>query len=164
MTDSVPLPLQHVGQAALNAGTPDLRIAALAITAFALAATVIWWPLLPARARIMRRRFWQGVAKRLVALMVVAAVLPAILPYDHIFASAHVDSDAHEAAHVSHCHVSPGTCSDAPVASGLGQFLLSEPLVIVPAMLAIVLLSSAAILRPVYRRPETRPPVLRAAF
>jgi hypothetical protein len=160
----MPLPLQHVGQAALNSGMPDPRIAALAIVAFLVAAAVIWWPLLPARARLMRRRFWQTIAKRLVALMVVAAVLPAVLPYDHLFAGAHVDGDAHEAVHVSHCHVSPGTCSDAPVASGLGQFLLSEPLVIVPAMLAIVLLSSVAILRPVYTRPETPPPLLRIAL
>jgi hypothetical protein len=164
MTAIVPPPLLHVGQAALNAGAPDLRIAALAAMAFAGAAAAIWWPALPSAAALLRRRIWLSLGRRLVIVMVALAVLPAILPYDHLFAAPHMDGGADESIHVSHCHVSPGTCSDAPLASGLGQLLFSEPLVIVPAMLAIVLMSSAVILQGVYPQPEIRPPVLRVAL
>ncbi len=162
MMDSVPLPPLHIGRAALDAGAPDLRAVAIALAAFAVAAVLIWVPALPSGA-VLRRRVWLSLGKKFVVVMVALAVLPAVLPYDHLFAPAHADGGADAAVHASHCHASPGTCSDAPLASGLGQFLFSEPLVVAPAMLTLVLLAVGVTLHGVYRRPETPPPMLRAS-
>lgn len=162
MMDSVPLSPLHIGRAALDAGAPDLRVVAVALAALAVATVLIWAPALPSGA-VLRRRVWLSLGTKLVVVMVALAVLPAILPYDHLFGPAHADGGADKAVHVSHCHASPGTCSDAPLASGLGQFLFSEPLVVAPAMLTIVLLAAGVTLHGVYRRPETPPPLFGAA-
>jgi len=160
MTAILALPLLHAGPASLRSSFFDLRAAGMAAAAFALATATIWgWPA-PARAALLRRRLWLRLGRRTACVMVALALLPAILPYDHLLPGAHLDDAAGEAVHASHCHVSPGTCSDVPLASGLGEFLFSEPLVLIPAMLAVVLLASSVVLRGFAPRPEVRPPML----
>jgi len=153
------VPLLHVGQTALRATAVDFRIAALSASVFVLVVAAIWQPAWPSAAAVVRRRFVRSIGRRMLFLFVVAAVLPAVLPYDHLIVPAHIEDGANESVHVAHCHVSPGTCSDAPMSAGLGQFLHAEPLVLVPSMLAILLLASAAAPRTTYRRPEPRPPM-----
>ena len=149
------VPLLHVGQTALRATAVDFRIAALSASVFVLVVAAIWQPAWPSAAAVVRRRFVRSIGRRMLFLFVVAAVLP----YDHLIVPAHIEADAHEAVHVAHCHVSPGTCSDAPLSAGVGQFMHAEPLVLVPSMLAILLLASAVAPRTTYRRPEPRPPM-----
>ena len=153
------VPLLHVGQTALRATAVDFRIAAVSASVFVFVLAAIWRPALPWSAAAVRRRFVRSIGRRLLFVFVVAAVLPAVLPYDHLIVPAHIEDDAHEAVHIAHCHVSPGTCSDAPMSAGLGQFLQTEPLVLVPAMLVILLLASAAAPRTTYQQPEPRPPM-----
>ncbi len=157
------VPLLHVGQTALRATAVDSRIAAVSASVFVLVLAAIWQPAWPSAAAVVRRRFVRSIGRRLLSVLVVAAVLPAVLPYDHLIVPAHIEDGASEAVHVAHCHVSPGTCSDAPMSAGLGQFLHTEPLVLVPSMLAILLLASVATPRTTYRRPEPRPPMALAA-
>ena len=69
------------------------------------------------------------------------------------------DDDGQEAVHVSHCHVSPGTCSDAPVTAGPGQLLHSQPLLVIPSLLAVMLIAAATVLTGLVLKPEIRPPL-----
>jgi hypothetical protein len=79
-----------------------------------------------------------------------------VLPYDHILASTGADEAA---SHASHCHDAPGACADAPVASGLGQTLASEPLVVAPSLIAVLLLFVAPLMLGVSRRPAVPVPL-----
>ncbi len=104
----------------------------------------------------------RGRARRnlltVVAYVAIAiAVLPGVLPLDHMTA-AHDDSPAEQQVHASHCHESPGTCSDLPLLSGPGQFLAPEPLILAPAQVSVLLPVSAAALAGRTDAPETRPP------
>lgn len=153
------MPLLHVGQPDLRATVIDFRTTGISAGVFVLVLAAIWQPAWPSAAVVLRRRLVRSIGRRLLFLFVVAAVLPAVLPYDHLIVPAHLDDDAHEAVHVAHCHVSPATCSDAPMSAGLGQFLHADPLVLVPAMLAILLLAALTVPSTTYGRPEPRPPM-----
>jgi hypothetical protein len=95
--------------------------------------------------------------------MTALALLPAVLPYDHLLPGLHIEEKADVALHTSHCHVAPGSCSDVPLASGFGEFVFNEPLVTIPAMLAVALFATALVLRGTAPRPEVRPPQAIAA-
>jgi hypothetical protein len=163
MSAIMPLPLLHAGPVPLGSSFLDLRTAAIAAAVFAMATASIWWSPVPDRASLMRRGLWLRVGRRAACVMTAAALWPAVLPYDHLLPGAHLDSAAGESVHASHCHVSPGTCSDVPLASGLGEFLFTEPLVLVPAMLSVALLAASVVLWGFVPRPELRPPMLGAA-
>ncbi|MDP9236762.1 MAG: hypothetical protein M3P30_05090 [Chloroflexota bacterium] len=153
-----PIPLL---QAVARVTTLDARVVVAALIAFAAVAAALWLPAPVARGfrRGLRRR---TIARSALALLVFLAVLPSVLPYDHLLPLAgHSDiGKADQAAHASHCHVSPGTCSDAPVTSGPGQLLMGDPLVATPAMLSILLLLTLPALAGITRRPEIRPPLV----
>lgn len=156
-----PIPQLHVGQSAARIAMLDPVVIAAGMLVFSAAIALIWgWgtsagPLLFRQGT--RRRAANGVMCALVSL----ALLPTVLPFDHLFihditvASA---SAAHEAVHVEHCHISPGSCSDAPVPSGPGQLLLAEPLVVVPAMLLLFIAVTAPVLLGITVAPRARPP------
>lgn len=152
--------LLHIGQAAVQVTTLEPAILGAAFGVLALAAVAIWCPrsvfTLPAlRTRRNRRRAAGAVATALVFL----ALLPSVVPYDHLFAhEAHAGAEDAQ-VHVSHCHVTPGTCSDAPVTAGPGQLLLGDALIVEPAMLATLLTAVAAVLVGISFRPELRPPL-----
>jgi hypothetical protein len=149
-------PLLHVAQTAARVYALDGRILAFAMLAFVVSAALIWWPMVrrhAARARSRRR-----IASAAMTAVVALALLPAVFPYDHLLPHADAAGDDSE-VHVAHCHVSPGTCSDLPLASGPGQFLATEPLVVVPAMLALVLFVAVPSLTGISPSPELRPPV-----
>ena len=106
----------------------------------------------------MRTAMWRRTARRVAVVMTALALLPAVLPYDHLLPGLHIEGDAEEAVHASHCHVAPGSCSDVPLASGLGEFVFNEPLVMIPAMLAVAIFATTQVLRGSTPRPEVRPP------
>jgi hypothetical protein len=163
MLATVLFQLLHTSPRAFASSSLDGRAIALALAALAFAAAFIWWSPQSDRATLLRVRTWSRLGRRIVGVMTALALLPAVLPYDHVLPGAHIDNAASEAVHASHCHVSPGTCSDVPLASGLGEFLFNEPLVLTPAMLAVVLLSSTIVLQGFAPLPELRPPELISA-
>jgi hypothetical protein len=149
----VTLPLLHVVQSAAQMRVLDARVTVAAVVAFAVSMAVIWRP----DRALRRRRTRRYAARAAMSALVFLAVLPAVLPYDHLFFSdAHAGGD--ESVHVAHCHASPGSCSDVPMTSGPGQLLLSDPLILAPAMLALLLIVAEPVLRGITRRPELRPP------
>ena len=152
------LPLLHAGQTMLRVTTVDAPILVLAALLFAASATLIWQSPLAGglRHRSGRRRLGRGA----VACAVALAVLPSVLPYDHLLPSpGHEEGEAQEAVHASHCHVSPATCSDAPVTSGPGQLLGTAPLLVVPSMLSVLVLAATLAFTSVARQPDVPPPV-----
>lgn len=142
--------LLHVGDALVQR-TFDPWVGVLAALLFLAAALVIWTP------RAARKRTARRLGSVAVAITVALALLPSVLPYDHLFMSqpAHADSGQ---VHQDHCHGAPGSCSDAPVSSGAGQFLTAEPLLKVPALTAVLMVVVAAGLIGVSFRPTLRPP------
>ncbi len=151
------LPLLHIARSVVTVTTVDGWAVALAVLAF-----IGWlaWTVRPWRASKRTQRHTLRVAAFVLAFL---AVLPAVLPYDHLFVQhlAH-DGDHAEAAsevHASHCHDTPGSCADAPVTAGPGQMLASGSLVPSPALLSVLLLLALPILLGVTWRPEVRPPL-----
>lgn len=156
--------LLHIGQTAVQVTMLDPAILASALLALALAAVSIWIPRsvlsLPALRRRRNRRRAAGVA---ATALVFLALLPSVVPYDHLFThDAHTDAEE-ASAHVSHCHITPDTCSDAPVTAGPSQLLLGDALIVEPAMLTTLVATTTAVLVGITFRPDIRPPLSLAA-
>lgn len=150
----VTLPVLHAAQTVIGAFpsvTACLIVLAVAIALGAAANAVT-------RLRKRARRRIGGAA---ISALVLLAVLPSVLPYDHLFAPAHDDDGA--AVHASHCHDTPSSCADALVTSGPGQILDAAPPLIAPAMGAVLIILASPILHGVTRRPILRPPLLSVA-
>lgn len=147
--------LLHVAQAATGVTAPDPGIVALAVLVLATVSIYLWAP------RMSVQRLTRAPAMRAsLGLLVFFAVLPSVVPYDHLLPGiTHDDGPAASAVHATHCHISPGSCADAPLAAGPGHFIFSEPLVIAPAMLAVLLIFAAPALAGVTHKPDTRPPL-----
>jgi hypothetical protein len=156
--------LRHIAQSSVPVTTVDPAILATALGLLAVAAIAIWLPRSPFSLGTLRhRRHRHRAAGAAATALLFLALLPSVVPYDHLFThDAHADA-AKASVHAAHCHVSPGTCSDAPITSGPGQLLMGEPLIIAPAMLAILVAATAAVLVGVSVRPEIRPPLSLAA-
>jgi len=153
------LPMLHVGDAVAEATVLDQRVLIAGITVLAAAVALIWAPRRGMRTFGGRRRPLEWARGALVALAFFA-VLPSVVPYDHLVVREHAGD---EADHEAHCHGAPGECADAPIPSGPGQLLGGEPLVLLPAMLSLLMLFTLAPLAGVTRRPELRPPMAAAA-
>jgi hypothetical protein len=159
------LPLLHVGETISHATTVDLRLVALASVLLGLLLQAIWAPALSSAVHSLRtRRIQRALAVRFAAALTALAILPAVLPYDHLLPEHHGHAAASavvadERVHASHCHATPASCADAPIAAGPGQFLTSEPLIIVPVTVAVLLIAAVLPWRSVTRRPGLRPPV-----
>jgi hypothetical protein len=153
------LVLLHITQTAVGVTTVDPTMVTAALAALALAAAAIWLPRpgTPLRAFVSRRSRRRAIAS-VTTVVVFLALLPSVIPYDHLFGDTHASGEE-QAVHASHCHISPGTCSDAPVSSGPGQLLMSAPLVVTPAMLAVLIAATATVLVGISFRPEIRPPL-----
>ncbi|HET6615896.1 MAG TPA: hypothetical protein VFH62_08415 [Dehalococcoidia bacterium] len=147
-------PLLHVAETMVRVHDLDLRVLVAGILAFAATAALIWTPRRRGRLSVTKRDLRQAGSGIVLALAFLA-VLPSVVPYDHLSASAHTE---HEDVHAAHCHATPGTCADAPIPSGPGQMLMGEPLTVVPAMLSLLLLVTVAPMIGLTRRPELRPP------
>ncbi len=92
--------------------------------------------------------------------MMFLALLPAVLPFDHLFMpDTHVDAAVQDAVHEAHCHIAPGSCSDAPIPAGPGQLLLFQPLVVVPILLTVLLSLAIPMLAGIVVTPDRRPPL-----
>jgi hypothetical protein len=151
--------LLHIAQTAVQVTAVDPAILATALALLAVAAIAIWLPHSPFSFSTLRhRRHRRRATGAAVTTLLLLALLPSVVPYDHLFTHAHADGEE-ASVHVSHCHVSPGTCSDAPITSGPGQLLMGDPLIITPAMLAVLVAATAAVLVGVSLRPEVRPPL-----
>src|SRR3990172_6238038 len=105
----MPLPLLHAAQASLATSSLDARVATGAVLAFAVVMAVMWRPAPPGRAMLVRMTMWRRIAPRIAIVMTALALLPAVLPYDHLLPGLHVEDRAGEALHASHCHVAPGS-------------------------------------------------------
>lgn len=149
------LPLLHVVDTARRATEVNADLMLVALIAFLAVAGALWWPVLVRAFRRPVRRF----GPTLVAVAVVAAILPSVVPYDHLVPVG--DGHATE-AHASHCHVTPSSCADAPVSAGPGQFVFSEPLIVVPAFVLTLFAVASLALAGQTPRPAIRPPL--AAF
>ncbi len=151
-----PLPLLHIVQTATTvpAVVPRIVLLAAALLAAVLAGT--WMP----RPMSLQRLTRAPAMRASLSVLVFFAVLPSVVPYDHLLPGLHQDDTAAaEAVHASHCHLSPGSCADAPLAAGPGQLIFNEPLVIAPALLATLLAFSVPAMTGITLRPETRPPL-----
>lgn len=111
------------------------------------------------RHRSARRRLATYAAVGLMFL----AIAPSLFPLDHLVFG-HPENQADESIHAAHCHGSPGTCSDLPLQLGPGQFLLNEPLIVVPALFAVLLVMTMPMSLGMRHRPEVPPPQRRLAF
>lgn len=152
--------LLHLAGSPARVTVLDARVLSFAICAFALVLAALWAPSLPSPGVLLRRRVRRRIIGHAAALAVFLAVMPTVLPWDHLFfAGAGHESAAEESVHASHCHESPGTCSDAPVSSGPGQLLHSAPLLVTPIMLAVLMLFDIPGLTGITVRPKTRPPL-----
>jgi hypothetical protein len=152
--------LLHVAQPPAERVSVDGGIALfVAAAVIASAATNCVLACGPMARRMLRRGPVRRTASTACAVVVMLAVLPSVLPYDHIFAHDAGVAEAQDAVHASHCHMSPGTCSDAPVTAGPGQFILGDPLIVAPAMLAVLMAIVMPMLFGRTLRPELRPPL-----
>jgi hypothetical protein len=132
----------------------DGRVLAAGVAAFIAAAALIWAPRRRGRLSVRGRDLRQA-GRGIVVALAFLAVVPSVLPYDHLVPSSHTE---HEDIHTAHCHGAPGACADAPVTSGPGQMLMGEPLTAVPSMLSLLLLVTVVPMIGLTRRPEPRPP------
>jgi hypothetical protein len=154
------VPLLDTSSNALPAVSVDWGLVALA----ALVAAVVAVALCCGEPLRSRRQVLRALARgRLASALVLAfVVLPNALPLDHALSPAHRHmhpSQAEESVHASHCHVTPGSCSDVPLASGPGQFLHAEAML--PAGPALtVRVEAAAVALPSNNgiTPDTPPP------
>jgi hypothetical protein len=154
-----PLPLLRITQTAARVTTVDGRVAAILGATLVLALAFIWRDeLLP---RLLRPRIRRAIAMRFVALLVFFAVLPAVLPYDHLFVERGAISEADEVTHSMHCHLTPGTCADAPITAGPGQLIFNDPLLLTAAaLLLVVVYTTERTLHGRTLRPDLRPPIV----
>lgn len=144
--------LLHIGDS-LTQHTFDPWVGVLALALFSATALAIWTP------ASKRRRTARRLARTAVALAVFLAILPTVLPYDHILQPAAGHADGNASVHETHCHGTPGSCSDAPVTSGAGQFLTAEPLLTVLALTALLMVLVIPTLIGHRTRPVLRPPL-----
>ena len=147
--------LLHIGNTAARWTTVNPWIVALGVLLFVAAAALIWRPL--SGRRLLRR-----IGPPTLALAVALAVLPSILPYDHLLppVAGHAAEHAASNVHASHCHVTPGSCADAPVTAGAGQFLASDPLLVTPVLTLVAIMLAIPALAGITMRPLTRPPLV----
>jgi hypothetical protein len=148
------LPLLHTSQTVVSAapGAAACLVALAGAIAVGLAA---------GRVSRMRRRAQRRLVVAAISALALLAVLPSVVPYDHLLPATHDDGAA--AVHASHCHDTPSSCADAPVTSGPGQIIDSAPLLIAPAMLSVLLFAVTPMLIGITRRPILRPPLLSVA-
>jgi hypothetical protein len=148
-----PLPLLHT-VAATKAASVDPAVLLPAIVALTVVLIWLWSPPAMRSSRLTR-----AAALRLtMTSLVFFAVLPSVVPYDHLLPGGHVDNPADDAVHAQHCHGSPATCADAPIAAGPGQLIFSDPLVVAPVLFAVLIALSIPALSGISIRPPTRPP------
>ena len=151
------LPVLHAAQGMTQASTLETWVLPLLLALLSAALTVAILTIHHAlRRAALRRRIIVGV----VAALTAAAVLPSVLPYDHLLTDA-AHAAEHGAVHASHCHDTPASCADAPLAAGPGQLFDATPLIVIPVTLAMVLVAAASLpLLGITRRPDLRPPLL----
>ncbi|MEX2227495.1 MAG: hypothetical protein WEB52_13715 [Dehalococcoidia bacterium] len=149
------LPLLHVAETVVRVTVLDGRFLAAGALMLALAIALIWSPRRGDHISL-RRRDARAAGRAAIVVLVFLAVLPSVVPYDHLLVPANA---GHEDVHATHCHGAPGECADAPIPAGPGQMFGSVPLIAVPAMLSLLLLIAVVPLVGTTRRPELRPPL-----
>jgi len=150
------LPLLHIVQSAARVQSVDPAIVALAVAILLIAAICIWTPRPLSLGRLTRA---PGMRVAMSAL-VFFAVLPSVVPYDHLLPGLDQhESLAEEATHSTHCHITPGSCADAPIPAGPNQLIFNAPLIVTPALLAILLSLTLPVLTGISVKPDTRPPL-----
>jgi hypothetical protein len=146
----------HIAETAADIATVDLRLGAAGLVLFAVVLGAVW---LPRRPFALHARFRRRVAAVTMSLLVVLAVAPSVLPYDHVFGAGGHDAGHTSSVHTDHCHVNPGGCADTPVTSGPGQLIQSAPLIVLPAVVSTLVLLVVPALMGIVPRPDLRPPL-----
>lgn len=150
------LPLLHIVQSAARVEAVDPAIVALAVLTLLAAAFYIWTPRTLSLGRLTR----SPLMRVTLSTLIFFAVMPSVVPYDHLLpGTQHAESVAEEATHSTHCHVSPGSCADAPVPAGPNQLIYNAPLIITPALLSILIAFALPVLTGISIKPDTRPPL-----
>ena len=151
------LPLLHIVQSAARVEAVDPAFVALAVLTLLAAAFYIWTPRTLSLGCLTR----SPLMRVTLSTLIFFAVLPSVAPYDHLVPGLmHADiSLGEEAAHSTHCHVSPGSCADAPIPAGPNQLIYNAPLIITPALLSILLAFTLPVLTGISIKPDTRPPL-----
>jgi hypothetical protein len=151
-------PLLHVGDTVRTVFVIDQGAIVLGLLVFAVATAWIWRDeVVRALGPALERRFRQRALSVAAAALVLLAVAPTIFPYEHVLAVGH--ADGYDLVHAIHCHDStPGDCAEAPVGSGPGQFISTDPLIVVPVMLAVIVIVATPVWTGINSRPLTRPP------
>jgi hypothetical protein len=106
-----------------------------------------------------RRR--RKIVLRCAGVLTALALVPAVVPYDHLLPSSHIEELA---AHAAHCHESPAACADAPVTSGPGQMIDAAPLLPVPEAVPVLMFVLVTLLTGVTIAPLLRPPLRQATL
>jgi hypothetical protein len=150
------LPLLHAADAVANDGPFALLLLAGTVFAFSAAGT---YAALRMRNLLRRPSGRRRAAVVAGATLTLLAMLPATVPFDHVWAIAG-DQGEHASVHAAHCHGSPASCSDTPLSAVPGQIVGADPLIVLPPMLSVMLLVLLAPLSGITRRPELRPPLV----
>jgi hypothetical protein len=151
-----PLPPLHIAQAATRVTTLDGDVTTIVAAALIVVLALIWRDHLHL---LLHRRSARTLTVGLAAIAIVFALLPAVVPYDHLFFEHAAVSQAEETAHSMHCHLAPGACADAPISAGPGQFIFSDPPLLTAAMLSVVMYLATRTLQGRTLRPDLRPPI-----
>lgn len=106
------LPLLHIVQSAARVSTVDPAIVALAFALLLFSVFLIWIPRPLSVGRLTR----SSAVRVTMSALVFFALLPSVVPYDHLIPGLDQhESLADEAMHSTHCHITPGSCADAPI-------------------------------------------------
>jgi hypothetical protein len=152
---TVALPLLHIVQAAARTPSVDPTVLGVAASVGGMVLARLYWP----QGLTLRRLARSRCVRVAMGVLLFAAILPSVVPYDHVLPGSHVDNIAAAAsAHEAHCHGAPASCADAPVAAGPGQLMFTEPIVVAPPMLAVLIVLATPALCGITPRPDTRPP------
>lgn len=152
-------PILHAGpRAVADAATVDWRVVALGI--LALTGLLLLGEIRPVRGASRRlRRYFAPSARLLPALVVMFVVFPNAVPIEHVIE--HDDSASVRSAefvHASHCHVSPGTCSDMPITAGPGGMLFTDLLLPSSHLTETIMSGSRLVIVGMTQPPLTPPP------
>ena len=149
-------PILHAAQGMTQSDAFEVWVLPALLVLVSAALTIV---LLAARELLRRPSSRHRAIIGLAAAMTALAMLPSLLPYDHLLTDA-AHAAEHGAVHASHCHDAPASCADAPLTAGPGQLFGADRLIVVPATLAMVLLAAVTLpLLGITRRPDLRPPL-----
>jgi hypothetical protein len=148
-------PFLHISDA-VPATSVDWDVVAVAALMAVSALILIWRPAVPLPRFAPTRR--GTLARRFGGILMALALVPAVLPFDHLWGPDGALSPGELASHASHCHVSPATCSDSPATGAALQALTNDALIVEPGFLPTELFTDPQLVHGRTISPLTPPP------